>query len=245
MLTLDRAHAMTAGGNPAVFAVRPDTNDGALVAGIIVGDEYDLAHEPPVSGWVLDIGAHIGIMSVAIALDNPETKVVAVEAIAENAELVRENVRLNGLSERVFVETAGASEPGAETVSITYGYTSVGVPGNPAPVVDESYVIQSRFIGNIFEYPEGQMEATTEQVAALSLDTILEKYAIDRVSLLKTDCEGCEYAFLRSPSIEKVDRIIGEFHSGAKRIHAMLRKTHTVTVTLDQGGVGMFTAVRK
>lgn len=245
MPTLERTQVLTAGGNAAVFAVRPDTNDAALVAGIITGDEYDLASEPPVTGWVLDIGAHIGIMSVAIALDNPDAKVIAVEAIAENAELVRENASLNHLADRIFVETAGASEPGAESVSITYGYTSVGVPGNPAPVVEENYVIQSRFIGNIFEYPEGQMEATTEQVAALSLDDILAKYDIDRVALLKTDCEGCEYAFLRSPLIARVDRIIGEFHSGAKRIHAMLRKTHTVTITLDQGGVGMFTAVRK
>jgi FkbM family methyltransferase len=229
-------------GNAALFNVRPQVNDDALVAGILGEDEYGLRTEI-VSGWVIDIGAHIGIVAVAIALDNPDCQVVAVEAIPDNAEMVRRNVALNELSERVFVESAGASEPNAKTVTIRYDYRWAGREGGTAPIVSEDYVQACRYIGNIFQYPEDEMECTTEEVPALSLDAIIAKYKMPRVSLLKLDCEGCEYAFLRSKAIRKVDRIIGEFHQARERIHEMLDATHEVTIRIDRGGVGIFDAV--
>ena len=241
---LSMAQIVTKGGHQARFAIREDVNDGALVAGIIGGDEYDLARLS-VEGWMIDIGAHIGIVCVAVALDNPSVKIVAVEAIPENADIVRHNVELNGLSGRIFVESAGASEPGAETVGITYDYRWAGLPDHDRPVIPQDYLEQCRFIGNVFRYPEGQMEATTEQVPALSLDQIIEKYEMPDVALVKIDCEGCEYQFLATKAVRHVARILGEFHKGAAPIKAMLKKTHDVTIRIDRGGVGIFDAVRR
>jgi FkbM family methyltransferase len=232
--------------NSVRFHVRDDTNDSALVAGILGEDEYGLAALAPLSSWAIDIGAHIGIVALALAVDHPALRVVAVEAVPQNALLLDRNVRANGLADRVLVEAAGASAPGAETVAIQYGYTSVGVPGGDGPVIEQNYVDQSRFIGNIFDgYRATEQASFTEQVPALSLDAILAKHEIDRVALLKIDCEGCEYPFLSSPAVDRVDRILGEFHSGPERIVAMLRKTHRVTVRLNRGGVGIFDAVHR
>lgn len=231
----------TPGGHPATFHVRQTTNDGALVAGILSEDEYSLRGET-FTGWAIDVGAHIGIVSVALGLDNPDLRIVAVEAIPENADMVRRNVKANGLGDRVFVESAGAAKPGATSVSITFDYVSAGIDEG---IVDEGYVNQSRYIGNIFQFPEGQQVATTEQVPALSLDAILDKYDIAEVALVKIDCEGCEYAFLDTKAVALVDRIIGEFHSQSERIVKMLKRTHTVSIRLDRGGVGIFDAVRK
>ena len=229
-------------GRPATFHVRATTNDAALVAGIIGEDEYDLAFEK-FTGWAIDIGAHIGIVAVALALDNPDLRVVAIEAIPENADMVLRNVAANGLAERVFVESAGASEPGVQTVSITYDYTSAGTADVK---IDTGYVSQCRYIGNIWsQYPDAERGATTESVPALSLDAIIERYAMDRVALVKIDCEGCEYAFLDTKAVATVDRIIGEFHQNPQRIQKMLRRTHTVTIRVDRGGVGIFDAVHK
>lgn len=237
-------HWRTPNDHGARYAVREDTNDGALISGIIGQDEYGLKGTS-FSGWVIDVGAHIGIVAVAIALDNPDVRIVCIEAIAENAAMVRRNVELNGLSERVFVEHAGASEPGASEVSITYDYKWAGLPDHLEPVVPQNYLEQSRFIGNIFRYPEDQMEATTEQVPALSLDQIIEKYEMTDVALVKIDCEACEYQFLATKAVKHVERILGEFHKTAAPIEKMLKKTHTVTIRLDQGGVGIFDAVRR
>jgi FkbM family methyltransferase len=242
--------AFTPAGKTLTFAVREDTNDGALTAGILGDeDEYNLKGLPPLSGWLIDVGAHIGSVAVALAVDNPDLRVVAVEAIPDNADLVRENAERNGVADRVFVETAGAAAPGTRTVSITYDYQWVGKPGGDLPVVPENYVNQCRFIGNIFEYPKGQQQATTKKVPALSLSTIMRRYSIERVSLLKIDCEGCEWQFFKDKSIAKVDRIIGEYHgsgtsspTGMERVHALLDKTHEVTWRRGED-VGLFEAV--
>lgn len=236
-------------GNLITYHVREDTNDGALAQSILGEDEYDLKGLPPLSGWMIDVGAHIGTVAVALAVDNPDLHVVAIEAIPENAALVRANAAQNHVDDRVFVETAGASAPGEKTVSITYDYRWVGKDGGTLPVVPEGYVNQCRFIGNIFEYPEGQQEATTVKVPALSLSKILKRYSIERVTLLKIDCEGCEWGFLRDKAIGKVDRIIGEYHgsgvnaqTGMDRVHGLLDATHDVRHRRGDS-IGLFEAI--
>jgi hypothetical protein len=113
-----------------------------------------------------------------------------------------------------------------------------------ACLIDKPYVRDCRYIGNIFLYPDGEQQATTQMVPALSLTAILTKYAIDRAALVKIDCEGCEYAFLSDRGgVARVDRIIGEFHQGRERIIELLRKTHDIDVRIDRGGVGIFEAV--
>jgi FkbM family methyltransferase len=223
---------------------RATTNDAAVAYGILGTDEYGLQGES-ISGWVIDIGAHIGIVCIAIALDFPDTKIVAVEAIPDNAALVQKNVDLNGLHDRIFVESAAATEPGLTEAPIIFDYEWVGVEKGVSPVIEEGYVRDCRYIGNIFEYPEGEQRATTLMVPALSLGAIMQKYAIDEVELLKLDCEGCEYAFLRDPARKKVRRIIGEFHRGFPGIEKLLGKTHNLTVRIDRGGVGIFEANRR
>ncbi len=173
---------------------------------------------------------------------------VAVEAIPENAELLTRNVARNDLGERVFVESAGAGGPGETVVPIIYGYESVGVAGRDRTVVDATYVSQCRYIGNIFQYPDGEQRAITEDRPGLSLSAILAKYEIDRVALLKIDCEGCEWTFLTDPAVDRIDELIGEYHGGGYRgspgadgIHALLDATHVVTAY----GASLFRATHR
>ena len=74
----------TPGGNTAWLRARTSTNDGAVAQAILGEDEYRLASYYPLTGWMLDIGAHIGTVAIAVALDNPDAKVVAVEALPDN-----------------------------------------------------------------------------------------------------------------------------------------------------------------
>ncbi len=246
--TLKNSPAISPKGRSLVFDTRPDTNDEALIAGLLTEDEYGLRDLPVLTGWIIDVGAHIGIVTLALAVDNPDAKVVAVEAIPENAELVARNIARNDLGFRVFVESAGAGAPGETSVPVIYGYVWVGKEGGDSPVVDAGYVSQCRYIGNIFQYPDDQQEAITEQRPGISLSDILAKYDIDRVSLLKIDCEGCEYRFLTDPAVDRVDRIIGEWHgggtgpSGLPEIKRLLRKTHTVKPYSDHS---LFEAVHR
>lgn len=232
----------TAGGKLARLAFRPDTNDGSLAYGIIAGAEYPFARLQGLSGWCIDVGAHIGIVTVALALDNPDLRIVAVEALAENVEMLRRNVELNGLSDRVFIEAAAASSEkeykAKATIPIAYGWThSLNQP--------DGFMADSRFIGGMVGPNDSSQTAICP---SLSLHGIRQKYEIDEVVLVKIDCEGCEWFFFASRDIRHIKRIIGELHwgrhGGAKEFRALLEPTHDVTMD-DTRNVAIFEAVRK
>ena len=230
----------TPGGNTAWLRARTSTNDGAVAQAILGEDEYQLASYYPLTGWMLDIGAHIGTVAIAVALDNPDAKVVAVEALPDNAAIIRENVALNGLQDRVFVEAAGATDARHKTVSVTYNARNIG-----DEVVPTGYLEQCRYIGNIFQNAPG-ITIESVKVPGLSLAAILRKYSIDRVSLLKIDCEGCEWQFFRSPELGRLDHIVGEYHDAFTYadLAALLERTHAVDQRTTTN-VGLFAAVRR
>lgn len=236
--TADFVSIETPKGHGARFLTRPHTSDAALVSGILGEDEYDLAKLPPLAGWAIDIGAHIGIVTMALALDNPNLQVVAVEAVPDNARLLRQNITFNLLGLRVFVEEAAAGAPGETEVPITYGWTK-------ALNQPDDYMADNRYIGGMVGPND---TSTTISCPALSLDTIMERYGIERVALLKLDCEGCEWFVLRSPMVERCDRIVGELHhgkrGGAPEFRALLEPTHIVTMD-DSQNVTLFDAVRR
>ncbi len=234
----------TPGGVTARLFHRGGTNDGAIAQGILDADEYRLASIHPITGWVLDIGAHIGTISIAVALDNPDAKVVAVEALPENVASIRTNIDLNDLGDRVFVESGGATDGRTKSLDITYNYRMVGI-GRTGETVDERYLSQCRYVGNIFqEDGDHEQESDVVTVPGISLVSLLKKYEIDRVTLLKIDCEGCEYAFFRSKALSKVDRIVGEYHDARTfdDLRSLLDPTHVVDQWTD-GPVGTFGAV--
>lgn len=237
------AGAKTVGGRFVSFAVRPDTNDGALVTGVVTEDEYGLRKLGVLSGWAIDIGAHVGSVAVALAADNPDLQVVAVEAIPDNADLIRRTAQQNGLADRVHViAAAAASEAEHDTgkrIPITYGWTS-------SENQPDSYMRESRFIGGMVPANE---TSRTIACPAISLGAICERFGIVEVSLLKTDCEGCEWFVLTSPAVARVRRITGEMHvsshGDAAYLHRLLDPTHEVTIAKPDLNVSLFEAVRR
>ena len=81
-------------------------------------------------------------------------------------------------------------------------------------------------------------------MAPASLRWVLDTWDIHRVAFLKIDCEGCEWQFLDSPDIDRVDHIVGEYHIGdLVRLMGLLGGTHIVETWNEEGGFGMFRAV--
>src|SRR5206468_435266 len=78
---------------------------------------------------------------VSLALDHPDLRIVAVEAVPENADLIEANVIRNGVSERVTVVRAFAAAPGTSEAICHYGYRH-------EPSADDGYVSAHRFVGN-------------------------------------------------------------------------------------------------
>ena len=189
-------------GNSAVMECRPDTNDEMVCYSILTEDEYGF-RPLHLTGTALDIGAHIGAATVALALDNPELRVIAVEPVPDNIILLARNVEANGLSDRVSIIEGAAGR----------GPQRVGWDFRARKKADITAASMHRYIGNQ-RMPKGTRAAEIT-VPGYTLAKLV-KLAGGAVSLVKIDCEGCEHGWFSGPALEHVERIHGEVHQGPR-----------------------------
>lgn len=227
-------------GNTYVSWWRDGTNDWNTISSCTTHDEYE-TRGLFLRGWALDVGGYLGSVGIPLAIDNPDLRVIIIEPVPENAKLIRDNIVLNGMQERVRVLEAVAAAPGEETGGVAYGWRA---PGTPQQVNYEVH----HFVGGstlALDNPGVPHEEAT--VPAYSISALLSLVDAERFSFMKIDCEGCEAKFLTDlTGIALVDHIIGEWHPpyvDEAGVHALLDDTHIV----ETGGTGpgWFKAVRR
>lgn len=225
-------------GRPVVMHLRIGTNDHNTLYSCLTEDEYGLK-DLHLSGWALDVGAYIGGVTVALAVDNPDLRVLAVEPVPDNVSLLMDNLLENGCTDRVPVVEGAAGPPGESRLTVHYGYRG------------EEHLEHHAYVGNTTLADEygGEAEHDTLDVPAYGLGFLLDQYGIDELALLKIDCEGGEWAFLADPAIVRAQRIVGEWHPTKGHVLgdmlALLDATHEVVFTGPQSGPGGFSAVRR
>jgi FkbM family methyltransferase len=164
----------------------------------IVGEMYldrcyvNMFAQLPDKPVVVDIGGYIGDFSL-YAAHELGARVVVYEPTPDNYALLKENVALNSLENRITCHNAGVGGvDGKLTLNVTRDDGAVHVSG--------------------FLYGNA-----TEQlsVPAVSMNTICEENALTHIDLLKIDCEGGEYDIICSMTarlFEHIDRIVFEYH---------------------------------
>jgi FkbM family methyltransferase len=76
-----------------------------------------------------------------------------------------------------------------------------------------------------------------KDVDVITLEDIIEENGIDKIHLLKMDCEGCEYEIFRSINanvLQKINELIMEFHGSAVPIVEKLRKNGFYAIKLGR-----------
>ena len=233
-----RAWFRTPRGRTLIAYHREGTNDwNTLNSCLGEVDEYQI-RDRHLTGTVLDIGAHIGGVTLALLLDNPDLHVIAVEPIPENVALLRRNLRVNGVEDRCTVIEGAAGRSG-EHVSISYRFEC------------GENELHHAFVGNANTVQADTVEHKTVIYPALGIHDLID----DReVAWTKVDCEGGEWGFLADGGLVHLATIVGEFHPTAlpdgttgsqDRLRALLEPTHAVTFTGPESGPGGFTAVRR
>lgn len=155
---------------------------------------------------VLDLGANIGLYTLAIKTNNPECQVFALEPNPRAFELLEKNMTANGI-EGVTTLNVGAAEFSGEMLM---------------RVLDEGTAFGGKYLGEIKkEYrtwvkPE---RLKTMTVPALSLVDIFRINDIGDVDILKMDVEGMEHEVLRSSAelFPRIRRIVVEWHDHASK----------------------------
>lgn len=138
---------------------------------------------------VIDIGAHVGIISIYLAKRYPGVKVYAFEPVRENYQRLCTNLHQNGAEGVIAINKAITGDGRYVSITVNASQNTGG--------------------GSMFGGPE-----KTHFAESLTLAQVFERYVPKRCALLKIDCEGAEYEILMSSGalLDRVDWLRGEFH---------------------------------
>jgi FkbM family methyltransferase len=179
------------------FAVGDLTGSTALgsVADDLRRDAYRLADLELTPGdVVVDIGAHVGLVSMAIARRHPRVAVYALEPMPVTFLLLKRNLGRNAVANVIPMQVAVTGDGRDLHLQMWPGNTG-GATG---------------FLAGRSE------EATSVDAPGATLDDLFTGLGITRCRLLKIDCEGAEHEILTTTGVlDRVDEVRAEFHINA------------------------------
>jgi FkbM family methyltransferase len=162
------------------------------------------------SGTLLDVGAHIGLVSLAVAQRRPAARCLAFEPEPTNVELLRRNVARHARQDRVEVYACALDEQaGTRTLALS------------ADNSGDHHLTRrgdADAAGGVERHDAG---ARRISVDARRLDDVLEGRALRAPWLLKLDTQGAEARVLRGATrtLPAIEHAVVEFWPyGQRRI---------------------------
>jgi FkbM family methyltransferase len=168
--------------------LRPGSLD-ALVAEKMRRDVYKATKYVGPGDTVLDVGANIGAFCVFVKTFCPAAKVICVEPMSSNIEVLTVNVAGLAVIERLAL----AAKSGPVTM-YDFGLENSGCHSM---------------------YDLGVTTAKPVEVLGATLGELLDLHGIDRLRFLKLDCQGAEYDAIPaagSAVMNRIDVIALEVH---------------------------------
>lgn len=189
---------------------------GAL-KGIFLDREYDCSSQITFKPkFILDVGANIGFGTVYLTSIFQDATFALIEPDPRNIEILRENLRLNGIARTTIIEAAVGPQNG--TLNLRYG-------SDPTCSSLEGTSMHSN--------------EHTVPVQVLSMPTVLNKLGWPQIDLMKVDIEGAEEMLLSTDNdwLRAVRTILIEIHPNTtfERISGYLRP-HGFTLRRLGGG---------
>lgn len=203
--------------NGVTLTVRPGMWDQAIAR--TVQTEYfpDIIDYTKIKRAV-DVGAHIGAWALWVKQQSPDAKIVAIEAMPENAALCRQNCNGKNADSITVLEGMCSYTPGEYDVLVdptnSGGQTFVrrDMPTDVRVATNgEDYAIRRAYEGGQYKLMDAMM--------VFNFD--------GKPDILKLDCEGGEYDILNNAPPEDLTAfrwIVGEYHNELGDITATLKR---------------------
>ena len=187
-----RLHLRQGGAEPLMC--RPGTTDPKVLWDTF----HHRYHLPPrgvrPTGWILDLGANVGYTVAHFCWRYPKARVIAVEMDAENVAVCAQNIA--GFQPRCELLHAAVWSADGE---VRYGG-------------DEAWSLRVSAL-------DADAASPAKSAPAMTLDNILDRFAVETVDYLKMDIEGAEAVVLREPG------------TWAQRVQAMKVEIHPPATT--------------
>ena len=165
---------------------------------IINNDEYKLFKFANKNGIFIDIGGNHGLVTIILAIQNPDATIYVLEPHPDLIEIIKNNIEINNIKNVIVINKALGD---GNNVKL---HMSNKWSGATSILVEDT----NKFSKNYNGYKE-------IEVKTISFDNLLKKNKINEIELLKIDCEGGEYYLYDSILFKKncVKNITGEFHN--------------------------------
>ncbi|MFN8650565.1 MAG: FkbM family methyltransferase [Gemmatimonadales bacterium] len=151
---------------------------------------------------VVDVGAHIGTVSIILALLHPEIRVIACEPASRTFAMLLANLEANGVRNVTPVQAAIMGTSG--TCELVWAPTQSVNASTTCSASSRSTRVAAGW--------------QQETVAALTLDDLFTRQRLERCAFLKLDCEGAEWAIVAGArALERVTAAALELHLPASR----------------------------
>jgi FkbM family methyltransferase len=194
------------------FWVRGDNahQDLVVVQDVAEQDCYRVDELPQPHPVVVDVGAHIGCFSKRVHNCYPRARLVAVECCPENVPALERNV--GGFA--AVVQAAVTYEREVALLNAVY---SECVSTGGSIVIDRAELRRRLESGDVAEKPGPEMPseywADLRPVRTVTLEQLMEEQGLERIDVLKLDCEGSEFSILRGTTVlDRIGLIVGEYH---------------------------------
>lgn len=174
--------------------VRPGTSDIPVFEATCIRRDYEIVGLPDNCDIIVDLGANAGLASIVLAQRYPQATVVAVEPARDNFHLLTKNVL--GRPQIIAVEAAIA-------------------PCDGHVDLQDSVVLGEKVQNWAYRTVERGTGLGSYTVEALSIPTLMQRYGLGFVDVLKIDIAGAEHALFAENTaawLPRVRSIIIETH---------------------------------
>ncbi len=175
------------------YSVRPRSGDLGIINEAAILDPYLSPGHIRIAddATVVDIGANIGDFSLQAAQLCPRGTVYAVEPIPEHCRIIQQQIALNHIANVKVLECAVGDRVGELELVLDGGRSS----------------------STWGEGPRVRVPLTT-------LEALMAEHHLDRIDLLKMDCEGAEWDIFPSSEhlLPRISQICMEYHNGKRTV---------------------------
>lgn len=188
---------------------------------------------------VFDVGANIGVFGVRVMQKAKNVSVFAFEPIPEIASALAKNAFLHGKDKMIVIEKGVSSSNGFATFTYFPNTPALSTlhpeqwddnPGafkaavkstmkNPPESMKWMRYIPGPFAGIIAWFlVRGRKEFSCELI---TINEVIKQYNIEKIDLLKIDCEGAEWDVLQGINADnwnKISSVVAEIHDTNERL---------------------------